>query len=206
VATFFRGERVAEMNDLKGNVGEGRDRKNGQYAATLDRVCVCGHTLGQHTAASCGGERPCLECEPDCMKFRTSKKKAAPKKAPTFCADIRVPNGHKGSRIVMTGAWTDTPEESLSKGLESARYYVEDQNGPNYAWADTVVHCLCGECGGTGRNQTVRRGRRVPYSFKACEACLHEGILYSLIPVRTKGPLAHLLTADSDYRGVGVSS
>lgn len=63
-----------------------RDRKNGRYAhANLDLLCVCGHSLGEHTAETVGGLRHCLHgtfpdeghmesCE--CERFRKSRKKA----------------------------------------------------------------------------------------------------------------------------------
>ncbi len=39
-----------------------RDQKSGQFVhdEDFDRMCTCGHTLGIHTAASVGGERPCM--------------------------------------------------------------------------------------------------------------------------------------------------
>lgn len=54
-----------------------RDRKNGQYAPSIDRLCVCGHTLGAHTAARVGGEQPCIMGDIDegcdCKSFKRAK-------------------------------------------------------------------------------------------------------------------------------------
>ncbi len=48
-----------------------RDRANGRYAySRFDRVCRCGHTLGQHTAEKVGSEQPCLVDKCDCECFR----------------------------------------------------------------------------------------------------------------------------------------
>lgn len=113
--------------------------------------------------------------------------------ANTFCADIAVPNGAAPARVVMTGAHLTTAEESLEKGLKYAAYYVHDTNGPCYAWADTIVHCLCGSCRGKGRRQKTRGGKPMPFSWFDCKDCLASGSLFCLIPVRTEGPLAQLL-------------
>lgn len=55
-----------------------RDRDTGRFAheENWDRLCVCGHTLGNHTAASTGKYRPCIEptCECECEKFKPAKK------------------------------------------------------------------------------------------------------------------------------------
>lgn len=49
-----------------------------------ERPCVCGHTLGDHTAAQVEEERPCIvhetqegagQCQ--CRRFRPSRKKPA---------------------------------------------------------------------------------------------------------------------------------
>ena len=56
-----------------------RDQLNGQYSfdGNWERFCVCGHTLGVHTADSpraCGNYGTGLiDC--DCRKFRPTKKK-----------------------------------------------------------------------------------------------------------------------------------
>jgi hypothetical protein len=53
-----------------------RDRGNGQYAhSSMDAACVCGHRLGEHTAAVVNGRRDCLEC--GCVKFRKTRKSTA---------------------------------------------------------------------------------------------------------------------------------
>lgn len=45
-----------------------RDQKTGRYEAGLDRLCVCGHRNGEHTA----GGHECQACE--CDKFRRVRK------------------------------------------------------------------------------------------------------------------------------------
>lgn len=37
-----------------------RDLANGQYAFEIERLCKCGHTLGDHTAARHQGKQPCI--------------------------------------------------------------------------------------------------------------------------------------------------
>lgn len=57
-----------------------RDRGNGQYVTYLERVCVCGHSLGDHTAARVNGEQPCIEHECDgcmCRSFKAAKPEVA---------------------------------------------------------------------------------------------------------------------------------
>jgi hypothetical protein len=62
-----------------------RDRKSGQYAhSKFDELCVCGHTLGEHTAAVVGGLRPCVSGDftgvnCDCQKFRKVRAVASKK-------------------------------------------------------------------------------------------------------------------------------
>ena len=51
------------------HVGEKRDRKTGRYVHTLDEVCVCGHELGRHAAASSAGERECFAEGCECPRF-----------------------------------------------------------------------------------------------------------------------------------------
>lgn len=59
-----------------------RDSKTGEYSHgnKWDRLCKCGHTLGNHTAESHGGKKPCIagDFNPlincDCEKFRPAKK------------------------------------------------------------------------------------------------------------------------------------
>jgi hypothetical protein len=58
-----------------------RERKTGRYGfeGQRDRLCVCGHTLGQHTAEaphSCiVGDFEEKGCETDCERFRPAKAK-----------------------------------------------------------------------------------------------------------------------------------
>jgi hypothetical protein len=84
---------------MKTEANTARDKKNGQYAHSIEAVCVCGHELGAHTADAYGGARPCLmgtdPTDPatlsadalpndlfdpngpcDCEKFRKSRRKA----------------------------------------------------------------------------------------------------------------------------------
>jgi hypothetical protein len=61
---------------------ETRGIGNGRFIHTVDAMCVCGHSLGDHTAESVGGMRPCIigdfgDCDCDCEAF---KKVRAPKK------------------------------------------------------------------------------------------------------------------------------
>jgi hypothetical protein len=51
-----------------------RDKSTGRYADTkLDKMCKCGHTLGNHTADKFGNQQPCLADDCGCACF---KKKA----------------------------------------------------------------------------------------------------------------------------------
>lgn len=59
-----------------------RDKGSGQYAhSKFDQVCVCGHELGRHSAASVGGQRPCFYGDNDgeepceCNKFKKARAK-----------------------------------------------------------------------------------------------------------------------------------
>jgi hypothetical protein len=63
-------------------IEKARERDTGRYMAenNWERLCVCGHTLGDHSAESSGGMRPCfagdvegISC--DCEKFRQKKHK-----------------------------------------------------------------------------------------------------------------------------------
>lgn len=39
------------MNDANKTATEFRDATNGQFSHTLEKVCVCGHSKGQHAAS-----------------------------------------------------------------------------------------------------------------------------------------------------------
>lgn len=62
-----------------------RDRSSGKYVDTdLEKVCVCGHGLGEHTAARVAGEQPCMHgCDfhsddsCDCESFRKATARGA---------------------------------------------------------------------------------------------------------------------------------
>ena len=59
--------------DAKKN--ETRDRRTGQYAySRWEMPCTCGHTLGEHTAAVCEGQRPCLAEDCDCDRFKKARR------------------------------------------------------------------------------------------------------------------------------------
>jgi len=48
-----------------------RDKANGRYAhSRFDKVCACGHTLGEHTADKRGNEQPCLADGCECEVFK----------------------------------------------------------------------------------------------------------------------------------------
>ena len=55
-----------------------RETHTGRYANKLDVPCTCGHTLGQHTAASCkiDGKKfqECCEDDCDCQCFKKVRK------------------------------------------------------------------------------------------------------------------------------------
>lgn len=49
---------------------EARDKSSGRYTdSRLDKLCSCGHTLGQHSAEKAGKEQPCYAdgCDCDCF-------------------------------------------------------------------------------------------------------------------------------------------
>lgn len=95
-----------------------RDRGNGRYthAERWERLCVCGHTLGDHTAAAHKGERPCIvgdfgheQC--DCRKFRPAKAAKAARD-PFEVTDRRIAYlRSRGENERNTVAWRDAVEE-----------------------------------------------------------------------------------------------
>lgn len=51
-----------------------RDTRSGRYAhSKLDRLCICEHRLGEHTAAVVAGQRDCLVEGCQCTTFRAAK-------------------------------------------------------------------------------------------------------------------------------------
>ena len=45
-----------------------RNKADGRYIdRTLEKLCVCSHRLGEHTADRAGTSQPCLRCE--CESF-----------------------------------------------------------------------------------------------------------------------------------------
>ncbi len=53
----------------------GRENGTGRYTWTVDRLCVCGHSLDMHTAARSKGSQPCIvgdfegvDCNCECFK------------------------------------------------------------------------------------------------------------------------------------------
>jgi hypothetical protein len=58
-----------------------RDNVSGRYVDTrFDKVCVCGHTLGYHTAEKSADSQPCIigdfeEVGCDCACFKKAKVK-----------------------------------------------------------------------------------------------------------------------------------
>lgn len=45
-----------------------RDKATGRYADTkFDKLCVCGHRLGVHTADKAGHVQPCGDCDCECF-------------------------------------------------------------------------------------------------------------------------------------------
>lgn len=57
-----------------------REKGSGRYAhRSMDTLCVCGHTLGMHTAASSRSARPCIigdfeDFSCNCEKFRKARR------------------------------------------------------------------------------------------------------------------------------------
>lgn len=71
------------MSDREGGHVQNRDDRNGRYAfdGDMSRMCVCGHTLGEHFAGApheCAVHswKPYTPC--DCPKFRLSRRKRGP--------------------------------------------------------------------------------------------------------------------------------
>lgn len=68
----------------EGNIGASKHR--GRFAdANLDRLCVCGHRKGVHTAHKpheCLGEDGASFCDKECTKFRAARTPKAKKEAP----------------------------------------------------------------------------------------------------------------------------
>lgn len=56
-----------------------RERDTGRFAHdNYDLICICGHSLGNHTAAATKNERPCIigdfgDVVCDCMKFKRAR-------------------------------------------------------------------------------------------------------------------------------------
>ena len=63
VSFIFQAEKEAEK--AVANILKKRDSRNGQYKhqGGWERMCKCGHTLGQHTDIAIAGKRDCLACE-----------------------------------------------------------------------------------------------------------------------------------------------
>jgi len=67
-------------------VEHGREHGTGRYTWTTDRLCVCGHRLGEHTAARVKDPKtgiigqPCMSEEPEepcgCELFAPAKRRA----------------------------------------------------------------------------------------------------------------------------------
>ena len=54
-----------------------REINTGRFAhSKLDRLCRCGHSLGEHTAAATKDCQPCLEESCACVKFKSVRCKA----------------------------------------------------------------------------------------------------------------------------------
>jgi hypothetical protein len=61
---------------------QNRDKADGRYTfeGGFERLCRCGHELGEHTAVRHAGEQPCLVSEPDaaepchCQSFRPARR------------------------------------------------------------------------------------------------------------------------------------
>lgn len=77
--------RLREERRLAKEAKRGRDRGNGRYAhTTFETMCVCGHKLAVHSAATVNGERPCFNCDVpggdgldcSCTKFKKARKVA----------------------------------------------------------------------------------------------------------------------------------
>lgn len=52
-----------------------RDRSTGRYVDTkFDKICECGHKLGQHTAVRSHGSQPCLEDGCYCEAFKVARR------------------------------------------------------------------------------------------------------------------------------------
>jgi len=50
------------------------DRGQYKHHGGWDRLCVCGHRLGEHTAEKARGERPCLAYPCECQLFRPQRR------------------------------------------------------------------------------------------------------------------------------------
>jgi hypothetical protein len=63
------------------NKNESRDNGTGRFTfSKWDALCTCGHKLGEHTAESEDGIRPCISGDftgipCDCESFRKNRKK-----------------------------------------------------------------------------------------------------------------------------------
>lgn len=54
-------------------MSKARDILTGRYTwEDLNRLCVCGHRLGVHTAAKYKSEQPCLDCM--CKSYKPTRK------------------------------------------------------------------------------------------------------------------------------------
>lgn len=72
---------------------EWRDAANGQFVhSSLGAMCVCGHTLGNHSSMTIEGKRPCYVNQVsdetcDCMRFRKTRKATATPTWESYTAD-----------------------------------------------------------------------------------------------------------------------
>lgn len=75
-------------------------------------------------------------------------------------------------RVVMVCGWGNSIEETITKAIESARYYVEEPS-LSYVEARIQVFACCDSCDGTGR--IAKRGRRALFGIEHCKKCKGEG-------------------------------
>lgn len=57
-----------------------QQRERGRYSHTLEKVCTCGHALGQHIAEGPLSQRECVHAGCTCEGFKVKKSKVAQKR------------------------------------------------------------------------------------------------------------------------------
>ncbi len=88
----------------------------------------------------------------------------------SYCTDIAPTDNVR--RVMMTGCHAQTIEASLADAIDVS---TDPRGYAHHSALTLTVLELCKTCGGSGRLQRMRRGKRVPYGIDDCKACKAQG-------------------------------